>query len=405
MNRLLFLMIIVVIGGMWGIRPLQAANATVGTGTSASCTESAFNGALSIVQSSGSGTITFNCGGPATILFSIEKYIYNSAVTIDGGNKITLSGSNSTRLFYVIAGSLTLKDITISNGFANDNGGAIYNNDQLTLENTTIRNSSVTNNFSGGAITSVGQLTIRNSLLEGNNAGSGGALFLYTATSSSIIENSVLQDNGAATASSWGGWGGAIFAWDQANVTLDGGEISGNSASKGGGGIYNTNSSTLGITGNTVIQNNRADYVSSGGGIYNDGGTMILDQAIIQGNSAQDGGGIYNSGGMTLVDVTLSDNEARGGYGGGIQNWSGNGTLERVTLNENSAYAGGGGLSHFDGLITIINSTISGNLSENSGGGIGKAEEFLGPLATQINRMSIPIIAASGHHIPNKVGV
>jgi predicted outer membrane repeat protein len=126
----------------------------------------------------------------------------------------------------------------------------------------------------------------------------------------------------------------------------------------------------LGITDNTVIQNNLADFVSSGGGIYNDGGTMILDQAIIQGHSAQSGGGIYNSGSMTLVDVTLSNNDAGGGYGGGIQNWSGNGTLERVTLSANNAFAGGGGLPHFDGLITMINVTISGNLSKNSGGGI-----------------------------------
>jgi hypothetical protein len=83
-NLILIFMAVWVMGG---IRPLQAANATVGRGTSASCTEAAFNGALSIVQSSGSGTITFNCGGPATILFSIEKYVYNSAVNIDRATK------------------------------------------------------------------------------------------------------------------------------------------------------------------------------------------------------------------------------------------------------------------------------------------------------------------------------
>jgi hypothetical protein len=55
-----------------GRRPLYAADSVVGTGTPASCTEAAFDAALSTVQG-GSGTITFNCGGAATLLFTSGK--------------------------------------------------------------------------------------------------------------------------------------------------------------------------------------------------------------------------------------------------------------------------------------------------------------------------------------------
>ncbi len=74
--------------------PVQAADATSRNGTPASCTESAFDTALATVQGSGSGTITFDCGSTATILFTSQKAI-SGEVTIDGDDKIILSGANS----------------------------------------------------------------------------------------------------------------------------------------------------------------------------------------------------------------------------------------------------------------------------------------------------------------------
>ena len=87
----------------------------------ASCTEAAFDTALATVQGSGNGTITFNCGGAATINFSSSKIIVNNAtVTFDGGNQITLSGVNTVRHFYVdTSATLTVKDITLANGYDN----------------------------------------------------------------------------------------------------------------------------------------------------------------------------------------------------------------------------------------------------------------------------------------------
>ena len=60
---------------------VYAADAIVG----GACEEAEFNAALNAVQSSGGGTITFDCGAvPFQINFSGIKNIYSN-VTIDGG--------------------------------------------------------------------------------------------------------------------------------------------------------------------------------------------------------------------------------------------------------------------------------------------------------------------------------
>ena len=63
---------------------------------------------------------------------------------------------------------------------------------------------------------------------------------------------------------------------------------------------------------NTVSSNNAfgADGGGEGGGIFNDGGTVRLNDSTVTGNTADgDGGGIYNqTGTVTLKDSTISGN-------------------------------------------------------------------------------------------------
>src|SRR5437667_5022413 len=74
----------------------------VGTGTSASCTEAALDACL---PGGGSfdGTVTFACGGAATITVTSTKTI-NLDTTIDGGGLITISGGNTVGGFVVNSG-------------------------------------------------------------------------------------------------------------------------------------------------------------------------------------------------------------------------------------------------------------------------------------------------------------
>src|SRR5438046_104447 len=105
------------------ISPRRAyASGVVGTGTPASCTESALDAALA-----GGGMVTFNCGpSPVTITITSAKTI-SSATSIDGGTRglITISGNNRVRIFWNTA-TLNINNLALVNG-RGDAGGAITN--------------------------------------------------------------------------------------------------------------------------------------------------------------------------------------------------------------------------------------------------------------------------------------
>ena len=78
----------------------------VGTGTSASCTEAALNACL---PGGGGfdGTVTFACGGAATITVTSTKII-SADTTIDGGSVVTISGGGTVMVFIVAGAGVTL---------------------------------------------------------------------------------------------------------------------------------------------------------------------------------------------------------------------------------------------------------------------------------------------------------
>src|SRR2546425_2461817 len=78
----------------------------VGTGTSASCTEAALNACLP-GGASFDGTVTFNCGGAATLTVTSTKTI-SADTTIDGGSAITISGGNTVGVFSIMSPSVTV---------------------------------------------------------------------------------------------------------------------------------------------------------------------------------------------------------------------------------------------------------------------------------------------------------
>lgn len=355
-------------------RPLHAADAVVGTGTAVSCTEAAFNTALSTVQSSGSGTITFNCGGATTIIFTASKIISNAAVTINGGNSITLSGGNMVRPFYVDSNAtLTLQNITLTNGLDNTyGGGAILSLGELTLSNTTIRNSNVDPNYSGGAIMSLGPVTMSNSLLENNSGGSVGGLFLFGEAADATITNSTFRNND--TTNDAYGLGGAITTWDGADLIVRGSTFTENEA-RYGGAIYNESAhTTILIEQNSVLHGNSVFF--DGGGIYNSAGEIVLNQVTLTENVAGDrGGGLYlvNGSEANLFNVILQANGA-GIVGGGIRITSSSLSLIDVTLWENSASVLGGGIANLRGSVSFINGTVSNNVANDTAGGISNFE-------------------------------
>jgi CSLREA domain-containing protein len=129
---------------------------------------------------------------------------------------------------------------------------------------------------------------------------------------------------------------------------------------------------TASISGLTITGGSIAGQY--GGGVYNDGGYLTLNNVTIRGNydSNSDGGGLgVSSGATTLTNCTVSGNMS-GGKGGGIGVFSGTTSLQNCTLSGNSSIGriGYGGGMWANGTTTVTDCTVSGNTANYYGGGL-----------------------------------
>jgi hypothetical protein len=211
-------------------------------------------------------TIDFDLSlsGPQTITLAsqLPTITDGAGLTIDGGSAdITLSGNNVVRVFEVASGAeLTLNNLTVANGRADNAGGGILNLGTLEVNNSTISGNRA-GTFSGG-IHNVGTLTVNNSTISGNRAGtfSGGIHNVGTLT----VNNSTISGNSAGTDN--GGIGNASAG----TLTVNNSTISGNSANNNGGGIGNGSTATL---NNTIVANNEGGNCA-GLPVTDDGGNL-----------------------------------------------------------------------------------------------------------------------------------
>jgi hypothetical protein len=267
-------------------------------------------------------------------------------ITIMGnGGKIARSGGASPfRIVTVTStGSLTLQTLTLSGGYAYDNGGAINN---------------------------LGTLVIDKATVSGNTASNGGAVYNYRYSSLTITNGSAISNNRSST-------GGGIFNAPDSTVTITNSTLSGNSATDGpGGGAYNGPGAALTITNSTLSGNTAgtggAYYnAGAGGAVYTNSGTLTITNSTISGNTARGayyggrGAGVfaayadptYDGGRVTISDSTIAGNTATNGvanpsyaspdsFGGGIFNSNGTSetnnylTLNRSLISGNSATNG-----------------------------------------------------------------
>jgi hypothetical protein len=415
----------------------------VGNGTPASCTQAAFDAKLS-----GGGTIDFNCGGsPVTIVLTSTKTI-TANTTIDGGGKITLSGGDTTKLFWVNAGvRLTLNNITIAHGYSGlggcvlvvgtlnatqttftdcasrgffGNGGAIFSNGTLALTNTLVLKNQVDRN-GGGIYLLGGQATLNHVGVLSNTAwvtytGSGGGVYV-DANTNFVASDSNFSYNGIG----WQGHGGGLavytstallvnasanynhglnaalgggFYAENSQFTLQGGSANGNYGLGSAGGLYLE--TTVANISNARINDNIVS--SSGGGFYTYKGSLQMNNTQVNGNSGgSDGGGfyLYNTP-ATIANSTINNNQG-GRNGGAIENYMNTLTLDHVTVSGNvntgEALVGnqgdGGGIFNDRATLIATNSTIDHNTSTGTGGGLYNASD---------STLNLTNVTVSGNH-------
>ncbi len=315
-----------------------------------------------VIDATAGSTIVFDAGiNGNTIMLTSEIAIdKNLTISGNGEDQTMISGGNATRILSVTdTDNITINNLTLTNGSAIDNGGAILSlNSMLTLNDVTITSSEAAGNSvgeGGGALYLMGgMLTANNSIFSDNSAtgtsGSGGAIFVGMGSSATIM-NSTISDNMANRAG--GGIesnSGTMGIVTLTNVNLDANETGANPGN--GGGLHITGAGNATISGGTVNNNVAA---AEGGGLWNGSGTMTITGTTISMNTAsgpgadQGGGGIYNLSGMLEVNTgTMIMNNAADGTSG----------------------SGGGILNDVNGMLTVNGAEISGNTSNRAGGGI-----------------------------------
>ena len=274
-------------------------------------------------------------------------------------------------------------------GVFNADGASMTINDSQILDNI-VDDGSVTA-FGGGIYSGAGSvLFVDNSVIDGNRAdgralvatndalGQGGGIWTQGNLS---LEQSTVSNN---TAIGEFARGGGIHTEGQ-TLDIDRSLIFANLAESrtqafsGGGGLSVGANSDDNVIRDSVISSNRTDGngLCRGGGICGDSGFLILRSSIANNQAIcndGDGGGVSFSGNGEIVNSTVINNQANND-GGGIHVINSSGSVVKIrssTVVQNTANADGnaagfgGGVAVQAGFADLGNSVLAGNINSNN---------------------------------------
>jgi len=246
-------------------------------------------GIRAAIQAGGSDPYTFDCEGPTTVLTLDEIHI-DKDVILDGEGNLTVDASDHHRVFAVAElATVELRGFTVTRGrVVGQFGGGIANGGELTLVNSTVRDSAAVSEpepcggdpctdgraggiWNGGA----GALTLVSSTVSGNTADSGGGIFQSGATL--MLTNSTVSGNAASQ-------GGGIYSDGSGPVTLTNSTVSGNSAVSGSAILlsevdpFASMTTTATLIDGACAQQGEVTWTSNGYNIESPGDTCAFDQ-------------------------------------------------------------------------------------------------------------------------------
>ncbi|PSO47754.1 MAG: hypothetical protein BRC33_11710 [Cyanobacteria bacterium SW_9_44_58] len=245
--------------------------------------------------SGGSVSIKNNGGG----IFNQENLTLTDAIV-----SRNFSGSNGGGIYN--KGNLTITKSTISDNSSNLSGGGIYSQDSITITNSTISDNSASSR-GGGIFNEDGIATITNSTISGNIATFGGGFNNFRGNANLI--NSTFSGNSAIGKN---GVGGGISNYN-GNASLSNSTVSGNSASNKGGGIFNYSSVTS-LTNSIVANSTNGDiFFNNSSSIKNQGVNLVEDRSLIRENIINQDPNLsplQDNGGFTLTQIPLANSPA-----------------------------------------------------------------------------------------------
>lgn len=339
-------------------------------------------------------------------------------LTIDGSDArgLTISGNDQHRILLLKSTSatpsrLTVKNLTLADGYTRDRGGAISTEHQGSVVVEQVLFKGNTADDGGGAIFTAfeGTLSVHKSNFVGNTAIAGndergaGAIAFWGPRECTIVGSQFRNNrgiNGGAVNSLNGKLtikNSKFFDNNVTAATYDDGQS--NPSLRGyGGAIYtdrassvNESSGTIKLL-NNVFEGNQGR--AAGGAAYLYTGTqdnVVIDRATFRKNSVSglprgEGGNagalmVISNGlnkGLKLSNASFIDNTAAG-QGGGLWTMDSPGTITNSTFSGNRVT--GKGTSNVGGAMTlyspteIINSTLAKNYAGWVGGGISANED------------------------------
>ena len=326
------------------------------------------------------GGILNNIGGTLFVFGStIDKNTANRA----GGGIEDASGAGS--MFYMRGNSVDTNSVAAAPG----NGGGIHigGDGRLTFSRGTV-NANTAAAEGGGVWLGSGGLFVYASTIDGNTASGddadqgGGGIYSDGGGRVNVIAGSVISNNTADGAS---GSGGGVFNNTGASLRLSDTDLTANTANRAGGAIEDASGSgtlvnlrRVDFVGNTV--NGESANPGNGGALHVTGnGDVLYVGGTVNANlAATEGGGFWNGGGlMRIDDVVFSANVAAGDEstdgGGGLFNLSGDLQIQNTTFIENDATGAsgsGGAILSLAGDVRVSNSDFTENTATRAGGAV-----------------------------------
>ena len=259
---------------------------------------------------------------------SNEGIQINQSITIDGKGH-TLDGNMLSRIFYISANHVVLKDINLINAYAENDGGAVYfkYGSTGTIENCSFANNKVASQSSGGAVYFYQGGEVRNCNFINNTAASYGGAVHFGSGSTGTIENCTFFNHIASS-------GSAVC-----------------------------------FLGNGVVAKcNFANNVAWSAGSVKFFGTGTLTECNFTNNTVTygNGGAVHFSENGEITNCNFTSNTATKGWGGAAL-FVGDGKVINCNFVKNTAPAYGGGAIDFRHKVTVENCNFT-DCSANYGG-------------------------------------
>ncbi|MBD8868391.1 hypothetical protein [Nocardioides donggukensis] len=193
-------------------------------------------------------------------------------------------------------------------------------------------------------------LTLQGLVLRGGAPALGESGGAVRSTGSLVVRDSVAVGNAVEGA---GASGGALFN-DGGTLLVEGSILKRNAAVRAGGAIE-ANAGTTRVLGSRLVNNSAGPTPGNGGGLHltGEGRVEVTDSDVLRNTATAEGGGLWNSAAGTFVVLR---SEVRGNVAEGAE-----------------ATNGGGGLFNDGGFLNVRRSLVQGNSAtgaSGSGGGV-----------------------------------